>query len=79
MLKVGSDGLPDTEFRDASIPGFQSPCDFIAAITQHIPDKSFQQVGYYGWYSNKMRGQWIKREAERLRECVGKDSGTSAP
>ena len=29
-----------------------TPCDFIAAITQHIPDKSFQLVRYYGWYSN---------------------------
>jgi hypothetical protein len=38
-----------------------SPCDFIARITQHIPDKSFQLVRYYGWYSNKMRGQRIKR------------------
>ena len=28
-------------------------CDFIAAITQHIPDKRFQMVRYYGWYSNK--------------------------
>ena len=34
-----------------------TPCDFIAAITQHIPDKSFQLVRYYGWYSNKMRGR----------------------
>jgi hypothetical protein len=34
-----------------------SACDFIAAITQHIPDKRFQMVRYYGWYSNKMRGQ----------------------
>jgi len=33
-----------------------TPCDFIAAITQHIPDKSVQLVRYYGWYSNKMRG-----------------------
>ncbi len=41
-----------------------SPCDFIAAITQHIPDKSFQLVRYYGWYSNKMRGQRDKRETE---------------
>jgi len=41
-----------------------SPCDFIATITQHIPDKSFQLVRYYGWYSNKMRGQRAKREAE---------------
>jgi hypothetical protein len=42
-----------------------SPCDFIARITQHIPDKSFQLVRYYGWYSNKMRGQRLKQtEAE---------------
>ncbi len=24
-----------------------TPCDFIAAITQHIPDKGFQMVRYY--------------------------------
>ena len=30
-----------------------TPCDFIAAITQHIPDKSFQLVRYYGWYSKR--------------------------
>jgi hypothetical protein len=41
-----------------------TPCDFIAAITQHIPDKSFQLVRYYGWYSNKMRGQRDRRAAE---------------
>jgi len=33
-----------------------SPTDFLAAITQHIPDKGVQMVCYYGWYSNKMRG-----------------------
>ena len=31
--------------------------DFLATITQHIPDKGAQMVRYYGWYSNKMRGQ----------------------
>ena len=30
--------------------------DFLAAITNHIPDKGNQMVRYYGWYSNKMRG-----------------------
>ena len=43
--------------------------DFLAAITQHIPDKGAQMVRYYGWYSNKMRGvrqsrlppQWVVR------------------
>ena len=33
-----------------------SPTDFLAAITQHIPDKGTQMVRYYGWYSKKMRG-----------------------
>ena len=30
--------------------------EFIAAITQHIPDKRFQLVRYFGWYSNRIRG-----------------------
>ena len=38
-----------------------SPCDFIARFTQHIPDKSFQLVRCYGWYSNKMRGPRLKQ------------------
>ena len=48
-----------------------TPCDFIAAITQHIPDKSFQLVRYCGWYSNKMRGQRDKRAAE-VAQTAGK-------
>ncbi len=35
--------------------------EFIAAITQHIPEKSFQMVRYYGWYSNKSRGIRLKQ------------------
>lgn len=35
--------------------------EFIAAITQHIPDKSFQLVRYHGWYSNRMRGERNKK------------------
>jgi hypothetical protein len=31
--------------------------EFIATITQHIPDKHFQMVRYYGWYSNRSRGE----------------------
>ena len=37
-----------------------SPEEFIAAITQHIPDKHFQMVKYYGWYSSRSRGERIK-------------------
>ena len=40
------------------------PCDFIATINQHIPDKSFQLVRYYDWYSRKMRGQRNKHVGE---------------
>ncbi len=36
--------------------------EFIAAITQHIPEKSFQLVRYYGWYSNRARGDRQKRD-----------------
>jgi len=39
-----------------------TPTDFLAAITQHIPDKGAQMVRYYGWYSNKMRGQRHRAE-----------------
>jgi len=37
--------------------------EFIAAISQHIPDKNFQQVRYFGWYSNRMRGERAKHES----------------
>jgi len=33
--------------------------EFIEAITQHIPDKSFQLVRYHGWYSNRMLISYI--------------------
>ena len=49
-----------------------TPCEFIAAITQHIPDKSFQLVRYYGWYSNKMRGQRDKQAAAAAVQPDGK-------
>jgi len=41
-----------------------SSVDFIARITQHIPDTGAQMVRYYGWYSNKSRGLRAKRERE---------------
>jgi len=37
-----------------------TPEEFIAAITQHIPDKYFQMVRCYGWYSSRSRGERIK-------------------
>ena len=41
------------------------PVDFIAMVTQHIPNHGAQMVRYYGWYSNKTRG---KRRKRRLAE-----------
>lgn len=30
--------------------------EFLANVTQHIPNKGEHQIRYYGWYSNKQRG-----------------------
>jgi len=46
--------------------------DFLAAVTRHIPDKGAQIVKYYGWYSNKARGQ-------RARNAVGRVGPGCAP
>jgi hypothetical protein len=32
------------------------PLDFLAEMTQHIPDRGEHQIRYYGHYSNKSRG-----------------------
>jgi len=53
-----------------------TPTDFLAAITQHIPDKGAQMVRYYGWYSNKMRGV---RQRGLLPELVFHRLGVSPP
>jgi hypothetical protein len=50
--------------------------DFLAAITQHIPDKGAQMVRYYGWYSNKMRGVRQRRLPPQL---VVRRPGLSPP
>ncbi len=64
-----------------------TPCDFIAAITQHIPGKSFQLVRYYGWYSSRVvsrsGGTWPAREAQVRRfgpylKVTGQAHGGSA-
>jgi hypothetical protein len=44
---------------------FTAP-DFLAAITNHIPNKNCQMLRYYGWYSNKMRGQRAKEGPQEL-------------
>ena len=38
------------------------PLDFLAEVTQHIPDPGDHLIRYYGWYSNKTRGQTARRQ-----------------
>lgn len=51
--------------------------EFIATITQHIPDKSFQLVRYYGWYSNRSRGDRRKNGLLKQKETVDSDTGVT--
>ncbi len=37
----------------------------MSILCQHIPEKSFQMVRYYGWYSNKQRGMRKKEGLQR--------------
>jgi hypothetical protein len=47
------------------------PLDFIAEVTQHIPDHGAQTVRYYGWYSNKARGTRAKAAQEAKARQLG--------
>jgi len=38
------------------------PLDFLAEVTQHIPESGEHLIRYYGWYSNKTRGQRHQRQ-----------------
>ncbi len=51
-----------------------SPLEFIASITQHIPEPSFQLVRYYGWYSNRMRGDRKKQQEMEGEKVTIEDS-----
>ena len=36
-----------------------SPFEFIRAVIQHIPDKGFRMIRYYGFLSNALRGKCL--------------------
>ncbi len=40
------------------------PLDFLAEVTQHIPEPGEHLIRYYGWYSNKKRGLRAKAQTE---------------
>ena len=53
------------------------PLDFLAEVTQHIPEKGEHLIRYYGWYSNKSRGLRAKNEnAAKTEEIVIDDEQT---
>jgi hypothetical protein len=54
---------PDSDDLRAGVSrNFQvfDPLDFLAEVTQHIPDTGEHTIRYYGWYSNKSRGMRAK-------------------
>jgi hypothetical protein len=54
-----------THGKDRKNFGVYTAQEFIASITQHIPEKSFQMMRYYGWYSNKKTGMRLKQDLLR--------------
>jgi hypothetical protein len=40
------------------------PLDFLAEVTQHIPDAGEHLIPYYGFYSNKRRGMRAQAQAQ---------------
>ena len=64
------DGLASGPKRNFQI---LAPLEFLAEFTQHIPPKGAHLIRYYGWYSNKMRGQRDKRAAAAALAAAGKD------
>ena len=41
-----------------------NPLDFLAEVTQHVPNKGEHTIRYYGPYSNKKRGMQEKKKAK---------------
>ncbi len=52
--------------------------EFLAEVTQHIPDKGQHLIHYFGWYSNKERGMRRKREPVVSEAPVAMGDGKSA-
>ena len=50
------------------MPAVFDALDFIAELTQHIPDPRTHLVRYFGWYSNKSRGMRAKAAGDAAQE-----------
>jgi hypothetical protein len=58
-------GAASADLRGGPRRNFQvfSALDFLAEVTQHIPDKGEHLVRYYGWYSHRQRGLRAKSQS----------------
>ncbi len=48
-----------------------SAFEFIARFIQHIPEKHFRMINYYGFLANRVRGQLLPKVRELLGQEVG--------
>ncbi|MHC4140913.1 MAG: transposase [Planctomycetota bacterium] len=55
--------------RDDQAPCCSDRLDFIAELTQHIPEPRKHLVRYFGWYSNKTRGRRAKTTVTATGAC----------
>ncbi len=58
-------GAASADLRGGPRRNFQvfNALDFLAEVTQHIPDKGEHLVRYYGWYSHRQRGLRAKSQS----------------
>jgi len=61
-------GPASADLRGGPRRNFQvfSALDFLAELTQHIPEKGEHLVRYYGWYSHRQRG--IRAKLRKIEE-----------
>ena len=54
----------DDQLKAGTLRNFQvfDPLEFLAEVTQHIPEKGQHQILYFGFYSNKQRGMRNKKK-----------------
>ena len=70
----------DERLREGVSRNFQvfDALEFLAEVTQHIPDKGQHLIHYFGWYSNKERGMRQKREPLSQAKAGGENAEADA-
>lgn len=68
---------PDSKTTKRNFEVFD-PLDFLAQVTQHIPNKGQHMIRYYGWYSNRSRGLRVREAREDEDALESPCSGANA-